>query len=228
VSFGRAQRVKQHVSALCDKLELSERWQVEVAAMLSQLSTFTLPPETLEKVYYGAVLSSEEQAMLERAPDVTEQLLSHVPRLELVREILALYPKSYKKTDKSEVTHEQARLQRLSQVLRVAVDFDTLEAQGQSSGFALTALKGRADQYDPQVLAAFLALHGQRKEGDKIRDISVAALRSGMVLAADVKMATGTLFVARGYEVTPAFLERIRNFRAGSVREPIKVLIRAA
>ncbi len=49
-----------------------------------------------------------------------------------------------------------------------------------------------------------------------------------MVLAADVKMATGTLFVARGYEVTPAFLERVRNFRAGSVREPIKVLIRAA
>jgi hypothetical protein len=119
-------------------------------------------------------------------------------------------------------------LQRLTQILRVAVDFDTLEAQGQSSGVALTTLKGRADQYEPQVLAAFLGLHGQRREGDKIRDISVAALRSGMVLAADVKMATGTLFVARGYEVTPAFLERIRNFRPGSVREPIKVLIRAA
>jgi CheY-like chemotaxis protein len=228
VSFGRAQRVKQHVSALCDKLELAERWQVEVAAMLSQLSTFTLPPETIEKVYYGAALSSEEQAMLERAPDVTEQLLSHVPRLELVREILAMYLKPYKKPDKADVSHEQARLQRWTQVLRVAIDFDALEAQGQSSGVALTTLKGRADQYDPQVLTAFLGLHGQRKEGDKIRDISVGALRSGMVLAADVKMATGTLFVARGYEITPAFLERIRNFRPGSVREPIKVLIRAA
>jgi len=227
VSFGRAQRIKQHVSALCDKLELSERWQVEVAAMLSQLATFTLPPETLEKVYYGATLSPEEQAMLDRSPDVTEQLLSHVPRLELVREILATYTKSYRKPDKDQ-THEQAKLQRLSQILRVAVDFDTLEAQGQSSGVALTTLNGRADQYEPQVLAALLSLFGQRREGDKIRDISVAALRSGMVLAADVKMATGTLFVARGYEVTPAFLERIRNFRPGSVREPIKVLIRAA
>lgn len=227
VSFGRAQRLKQHVSALCDKLELSERWQVEVAAMLSQLATFTLPPETLEKVYYGATLSPEEQAMLDRSPDVTEQLLSHVPRLELVREILATYTKSYKKPDKDQ-THEQAKLQRLSQILRVAVDFDTLEAQGQSSGVALTTLNGRADQYEPQVLAALLSLFGQRREGDKIRDISVAALRSGMVLAADVKMANGTLFVARGYEVTPAFLERIRNFRPGSVREPIKVLIRAA
>lgn len=228
VSFGRAQRVKQHVSALCEKLELSERWQVEVAAMLSQLATFTLPPETIEKMYYGAALSQDEQAMLDRSPDVTEQLLSHVPRLELVREILATYGRPYTKPDKIEQTHEQAKLQRLSQILRVAVDFDTLEAQGQSSGVALTTLKGRADQYEPQVLAAFLGLHGERREGDKIRDISVGALRSGMVLAADVKMATGTLFVARGYEVTPAFLERIRNFRPGSVREPIKVLIRAA
>lgn len=229
VSFGRAQRVKQLVGALCDKLELTERWQVEVAAMLSQLATFTLPPETLEKVYYGATLTQEEQAMLDRSPDVTEQLLSHVPRLELVREILATYPKPYKKPERTaEQTYEQARLQRLSQILRVAVDFDTLEAQGLSSGMALTTLKGRADQYEPQVLAAFLGMYGQRKEGDKIRDISVGALRSGMVLAADVKMATGTLFVARGYEITPAFLERIRNFRPGSVREPIKVLIRAA
>jgi len=227
VSFGRAQRVKQHVTALCDKLELSERWQVEVAAMLSQLATFTLPPETIEKVYYGATLSQDEQAMVDRSPDVTEQLLSHVPRLELVREILATYTKPYKKPDK-EQTHDQAKLQRLSQILRVAVDFDTLEAQGQSSGVALTTLKGRADQYEPQVLAGFLGLYGQRRDGDKIRDISVGALRSGMVLAADVKMATGTLFVARGYEVTPAFLERIRNFRPGAVREPIKVLIRAA
>lgn len=229
VAFGRAQRIKQHVSQLLDKLELGERWQVEVAAMLSQLSTFSLPPETLEKVYYGAALTPDEQAMLERSPDVTEQLLAHIPRLEAVRDILSNYAKPYKAPERgSEPDHERQKLQRWSQILRVASDFDSLEAQGLSSALALSTLKGRADQYDPQILSAFLALFGQRREGDKVRDISIGALRSGMVLAADVKMATGTLFVARGYEVTPAFLERIRNFRAGSVREPIKVLIRAA
>jgi response regulator RpfG family c-di-GMP phosphodiesterase len=228
VAFGRAQRIKQHVAALGDKLQLAERWQVEVAAMLSQLATFTLPPETLERVYYGASLSAEEQAMLARSPDVTDQLLSHIPRLETVRAILASYPKPYKKSERSaELPRGDAMLSCWAQMLRVAIDFDTLEAQGLSSAIALTTLKGRADQYDPAVLTAFLSLHGERKEGDKIRDISVGALRSGMVFAADVKMSTGTLFVARGYEVTPSFLERIRNFRPGSVREPLKVLIRA-
>jgi response regulator RpfG family c-di-GMP phosphodiesterase len=228
VAFGRAQRIKQHVSALCDKLELTERWQVEVAAMLSQLATFTLPPETLEKVYYGAALSPEEQQMLERSPDVTAQLLGHIPRLEPVREILAGYAKPYRPVEKgAEVSQPEAQLTVWTQMLRIASDFDALEAKGQSTSAALSILKGQAQQYDPQLLSTFLALLGQRKEGDKTRDISLSALRSGMVFAADVKMATGTLFVARGYEVTPAFLERIKNFRPGSVREPVKVLIRA-
>jgi response regulator RpfG family c-di-GMP phosphodiesterase len=229
VAFGRAQRLKQHVTALAEKLELGERWQVEVAAMLSQLSTFTLPPETLEKVHYGAPLSPEEQSMVEHAPDVTDHLLAHIPRLEAVREILAGYTKPYKKPEApSDCSHEQQQVQRWTQMLRVVAEFDTLEAQGLSSKLALSTLKGKAEQYEPEVLSAFLSLFGQRTEGDKVRDISLAALRSGMVLAADVKLATGTLFVARGYEVTPAFLERVKNFRPGSVREPLKVLIRAA
>jgi response regulator RpfG family c-di-GMP phosphodiesterase len=226
VAFGRAQRIKQHVTLLADKLELTERWQVEVAAMLSQLATFTLPPETLEKLYYGAELTSDEQAMLEQSPDVTDQLLSHIPRLETVREILADHGKPWLKPEQ-ELSPERAQLQRWTAMLRVAVDFDTLEAQGLSSGAALATLKGRAEQYEPQVLSAFLSAFGQRRD-DKARDISIAALRSGMILAADIKMATGTLFVARGYEITPAFLERVKNFRPGAVREPIKVLIRAA
>src|SRR6185369_5998873 len=111
VAFGRALRVKQHVTALADKLELTARWQVEVAAMLSTLSTLTLPPETLEKVHYGAALSAEEQAMLERAPDATEQLLAHIPRLEAVREILASYTKPYRRPERpSDVSHEQQQL----------------------------------------------------------------------------------------------------------------------
>lgn len=229
VAFGRAQRIKQHVTNLCNRMGVTERWQVEVAAMLSQVATFTLPPETLEKVHYGAMLSAEEQAMVERTPDVTEQLLSHIPRLELVREILSGHHKPYRKPEK-EPTREQAQLLQLTQILRVAADFDTLEARGLSSAAALSTMNGRSDQYDPGALSALLTLYAERerREGDKIRDISLAALRSGMVFAADVKMATGTLFVARGYEVTPAFLERVRNFRPGSVREPLKVLIKAA
>src|SRR5262245_61160663 len=52
LAFGRATRIKAHVSELATKLGLKERWQVEVASMLSQLGCITLPTETVEKLYF--------------------------------------------------------------------------------------------------------------------------------------------------------------------------------
>jgi hypothetical protein len=34
------------------------------------------------------------------------------------------------------------------------------------------------------------------------------------------------LLVARGFEVTPTFMERIRNYRQGSVEESVRVIRR--
>jgi len=130
LAFGRATRIKTLVSQLLDKLGDKDRWQVEVAAMLSQLPTLTLPDETAEKLYYGAALSEAEQQMVERAPDVTQQLLGHIPRLEAVREILTHYREPQSKRDIGELSLEQRVVRRGSQLLKVAVEFDALEAQG--------------------------------------------------------------------------------------------------
>ncbi len=43
IAFGRATRIRQIVSELCDTLDVPQRWQVEVAAMVSQLGAITLP-----------------------------------------------------------------------------------------------------------------------------------------------------------------------------------------
>lgn len=228
VAFGRAVRIKSHVSRLAEKLNEKERWQVELAAMLSQLGTITLPNETNERLYYGATLSEAEQQMVERAPDVTDQLLRHIPRLGTVREILGAQSQPRRAHAAAELSGEERVVRRGAQLLKVASDFDALEAQGLSAQHALEALKGRASEYDPEVLAAMLDMGGGRAGGETIRDISLAALKPGMVFAADVKLTTGTLFVARGYEVTESFLERLKNFRAGSVKEPVKVVLRAA
>ncbi len=52
-AFGRAQRVKQTVSKMLDALAITDRWQVELAAMVSQLGYVSLPPEILEKSFYN-------------------------------------------------------------------------------------------------------------------------------------------------------------------------------
>jgi len=38
-----------------------------------------------------------------------------------------------------------------------------------------------------------------------------------------VRMASGALLVARGYEITRSFLERVANMTAGAIKEPLRV-----
>jgi len=228
VSFGRAMRVKQHVSGLAEKLRLRERWQVEVAAMLSQLGCITLPTETVEKLYYGQPLSEPEQKMVGRLPVVTEQLLGNIPRLEVVRGILARYAKPYRRDGPIQGDSEHQLIERGAQMLRVAIDYDTIEAQGNPMALAINTMRGRADCYDPVILEAFAAIRGANVVQDEVRELPVSAIREGMVFADDVKMSSGALLAAHGCDVTASFVERARNLRAGYIKEPIRVILRGA
>jgi len=228
VAFGRATRIKQLVSDLAEKLEVGERWQVEVAAMLSQLGSITLPAETIEKVYYNQPLTLDEQKMVARAPAVTEQLVRNIPRLEQVAEILAAHVKPRRGADALAGDPKKQYIDLMAQLLRAAVDFDTLDTQGSSGALSLDTMRGRKDRYEPRVLDALAALRGADGPRAGVREVFLSVLCVGMVFVDDVKTNTGTLLVARGFEVTQGFLERARNFKPGTVKEPLRVVVRPA
>ena len=225
-AFGRATRVKQHVSALADKLGYQERWQVEVAAMLSQIGSIVLPPETVERLYYGQPLSEAESAMVARMPNVVEQLLGHIPRLEVVRAILAHREKPFAQTDLAWGDSETRLAARGALMLGVACDFEELIARGMAVALALDTMRGRKGRYDPTVLEALAAVRGSTSARVEVRELPISALRVGMLCAEDVKLRNGTLVVGSGFEITASFIERIRNFAPGSVKEPVRVILR--
>ena len=225
LAFGRATRIKQHVSDLADKLEIRERWQVEVAAMLSQLGCIVLPAEVAEKLYYGQPLSPQEDAMVARLPAVTEQLLGNIPRLEVVRGILESHLRPRRPAGDSEDA-EKELVARGGEMLRIARDFDALEARGNSAALALSTLEGCDGHYDAEILGALRELRGINKPGEEVRELPLDELRIGMVLAEDLKMGH-LLLVARGCEITQSFVERFRNFGPGITKQPLRVIIRA-
>jgi hypothetical protein len=106
------------------------------------------------------------------------------------------------------------------------VDFDVIEAQGNPASRAIDIMRGRGDRYGSDVLDALASLKAQRMQED-IRELPLSALRVAMRFAEDVMMSSGTLLVARGYEVTASFVERAKNFRSGSVKEPVRVVARS-
>ena len=225
-AFGRATRIKQVVSELADKLGLRERWQVEVGAMLSQLGHITLPSETAEKVYFGRPLTAEEQQLVNKLPVVTEQLICNIPRLEDVREILASYANAPPEQTGAPVELQDDLVYTGAQLLRVAVDFDGLESQGSDARIAVNTMRGRTASYDPRILAALVAIRGDDGPTQEIKELTLGELSMGMVLTEDVKMANGMLLAARGYEITPRFLERVRNFPKSALKDRLRVVVR--
>lgn len=226
-SFGRANRIKKHVHELAEKLQVKERWQVEVAAMLSQVGTIILPPETIDKLHCGSQLTAEEEKMVARAPTTTEQLLAHIPRLEGVRQLLADAARNTRQDSKPPAETAPSSLDMSTQVLRIAMDFDLLEGAGQSTETALATMLGRTGRYHPDALQTFIELRGEKGPRQAIVSVSLAALKVGMVLAEDMRMTSGTMLVARGYEITSSFLQRVKNFRSGTLIEPVKVRLKA-
>ncbi|HEX7622182.1 MAG TPA: response regulator [Anaeromyxobacteraceae bacterium] len=222
-AFGRATRVRQLVAELASMLRIQDRWQPEIAAMLSQVACMTLPAETAERFCNGERLSEPEQAMIDRLPAVTDQLLGNIPRLEIVRAILST--SACPRRSSPAAGGQDPMVELGAELLRAAIDFDLLEAQGSSSAGALEVLRSRGARYAPAVIEALDELRGGSDASDELREVPVAAVRVGMVVAADVRLESGALLMARGYEITPGSIERLRNFR-GALKEPIRVLLR--
>jgi response regulator RpfG family c-di-GMP phosphodiesterase len=224
VLFGRAMRVKQHVTDLATHLEIPDRWQVEVAAMLCQLGGVALPTEALERMRFGQPLSEDEEKMVARLPALTEQLLANIPRLDVVRGVLAAYSRPPLRLDSGPCDAQPDIIERGAQLLRVAADFDILEAQGHSPARALNLLRARLGCYAADVLEALEAVRGVEVESEDVREVPLSTLKVGMVLAEDVKTDSGILLVARGYQVTAGFVERALNLR-GSLKRSVRVIV---
>jgi response regulator RpfG family c-di-GMP phosphodiesterase len=224
-AFGRGTRVARSVGEMAAALEMPDRWSLEVAALLSQLGFMTLPLELAERVHHGHVLSDEETEQVRRLPNVAEKILADIPRLELVRRILTACVRPVKRLAMG--ADEKSRFMlRAAHMLRIAMDYDDLVNKGKSPEEALAALKAR-DFFDADVFAALTAAKtAPGAQEDEEREVPLAALRAGMIAAEDIKMTNGALLVARGFEITAGFVERTRNFRPGTVNEPIRVLLR--
>ncbi|MGA2929715.1 MAG: HD domain-containing phosphohydrolase, partial [Solirubrobacteraceae bacterium] len=217
-AFGRSVRVREYVARLAAELAVADAWELEVSALLVGLGAVTLPPQTVDKLYAGAGLTPGEQAMVERVPAATRRILEHIPRLEGVIETLDNYHRSYRERGAGRSLPLGSRL------LRIALDYDALEAHGMSASTALATLRGRGQVYDPDLLDVFARVVGDDDRRRIVIELPLARLRAGMVLAGDVRGVAGALLIARGFTATDQLIDRLHNLGIGAVREPLLVM----
>jgi hypothetical protein len=218
-AFGRAIRIKQYACEIADAVPVGKRWEIETAAILSQLGTVTVPGETLTKAAHGQPLSADEAKSLAKVPALSEQLLAHIPRLEGVREILhmASQPRN--------ATAAESDARTCAEMLRIASEFDKLESRGMTPVQAIEALIATPRLFDAKLLERFGAARLQGEAQDQVRQMSIDGMQAGMTLAEDIFTAAGVLFAAHGYVVTATFVERLRNSKAGLASDRVRVIL---
>ena len=215
-AFGRAGRVKALAGKLARTAGLSNWWEVEVAATLAHIGAVTLPQATAEKLYAGAPLNGDEAAMVARVPLITRQLLSKIPRLEGVLEILNKY-----KDELGDQTNESpSPVPAGARVLRIAVDYVRARV------WRRRQQRRARDDAKPNPLRPGVDRRVRHRHWGRrgvVREVRVGELVAGMSLADDVRSVRGDLLVARGQNVTERLIERLANLSTGFVYEPLRV-----
>jgi CheY-like chemotaxis protein len=215
-AFARAGRIRNLVSALCAELSLGNAWEIEVAAMASQLGSVTLPPNVLQKLDRGLPLPADEQRMIDALPRVAAKLLGSVPMLEEVVEIvLGLDPSAPRTRPSSKVVRTGI------DVLRAAIDVENLESRGVGTAGAVAVLE-RDDRQGGEILDALRRVRRVAADQETVRAYKIGELRTGMRIMEDVLALNGPVLIGRGMIVTDVLLDRLANFkRLGQVAEPI-------
>jgi response regulator RpfG family c-di-GMP phosphodiesterase len=226
-AFGRATRVRQVVSEMINRRgEVQDSWQIEVAAMLSQIGCIALAGSTVERLYYGQTLTPDEQAQVDRLPEMAGQLLSHIPRLEPVREILSHQGKHFDGSGVPPGNLQGEAIPWGARALKVILDFDILRSRDLEPAVALEVMRSRTGWYDPALLEDFAKMQVNVTPSVEERELPLAEVEEGMVFAEDVKTRTGALLIARGHQATRGTLKRIRSLSPGvGVKEPIKISV---
>jgi CheY-like chemotaxis protein len=219
VAFGRSTRLRRLSVELAGALEIKGFWQLEAAAMLSQIGFISLPIELVEKLYYGKRLTPEEKILADGAPQVAQNLLGRIPRLEPVLEILAAVRKGSALTD--------ATLNQGVSILRLLLEYDAEVVQGHPIELAIQKLRSLQGRHDAKVINALESLMGAGVAPQELCEVAVGRVRPGMVFVDDLYTHVGTLLVPKGFEVTEAFLERARNFGPGILQEKVRVMAAA-
>ncbi len=223
-AFSRGVRISYYVKSIAAQLQLSDLWQVELAALLSQIGYITLPPNILRKLNEGETLSPDEQKTYYSHPSSAgSKLIANIPRLESVARMIEGQRQS-PRTDASPTDQSEENTIVLgTEILKVAIAFDQLMARSPSPELALSKLSNLPDKYNPRIVEAL----GQVPMSNVIatKEIMVRELRIGMTLYEDVQTEEGVLLVSKGQEVTTVIVECLQNFAATvGVKEPFLVL----
>jgi Response regulator containing a CheY-like receiver domain and an HD-GYP domain len=213
-AFGRSLRIQGLVRRLSEAMLIPQFFEVDMAAMLSHIGCVSLPRVVMEKIRSGKDLMPDERRLFESHPTIGAGLLAHIPRMELVSEI---------------IRHQHARFDDNppfgARVLKVVLDYDTLANRALPAATIFVQMYGVRGVYDPEILKAFESTIPVGT-GYVRRRVNMRELKSNMILEEDIVSVDGMLLLAKDAELNESNIYRlIESKNSFDIVEPVSVLV---
>ncbi len=229
--FTKVGRLRKLAHNLAIALDLKDQmWEIELAALLSQIGSVTIPQDILYKQIKGVELSDSEREMIASIPRMGRQLIKNIPRLENVAEAVGDQNLVFTHIGKSDLPSGKD-IPIISRILKIILDYDRLRTSLISSVDAINHMQSHENEYDPAILSVFctkvLEIDEQiTYKATKARlwekQIFVDDLKIGMTLSRDVIDRNGTLVVAKNTVVNEVLIYKLSNyFRSQSIMTPV-------
>lgn len=208
-AFNTAQLARKLIRSLCNRLQVKDSWEYEIAAMLCQIGISTLPHDIIDKYRKTQCLSRKEQVMFKGHPAIARKLISNIPKMEGIAEAISYQLLDYPQTFEISNKHTAS----MARMLALALDFvSAVEKSGGCELEIIADFQQKKNRYDPKMLAALESELTNVKKNFIVREISLQDIAVGMVLADDIRDgANSMLILPKGTEITEIMQIKIAN-----------------
>lgn len=214
-AFQRSAMLQTCVCHAINKLAWPNGWEVQVAAALSHIGCVSVPGDVIQRDFADGELSDDERKLVDAHPEVAHRLLTAIPRLEAVADMVR-YQARPAPTDASADVARGAQLLRASQYLVRCL------ARKQTMAEAIQGLKTLNPAVSYQVVEALSDLRLSIDSGT--RKARVRELIPGWRMEQDVVSKHGMMLLAQGSELSATAILALRNLlAAGAISEPLLV-----
>ncbi len=215
LAFGRATRIRGWARKVAAALNLPQRWQIEIAAMLGPIGLLSVPPEVIAKLHAKQPLSEVERKMIDRSPEAARTVIAHIPRLAGVAKVVSLINRGFDGSGFPEDGPKGVEIPLDARVLKILTELSNIATGPSPNRADFDALSLRSGHFDPSLFERVRAAlevdtnlaHGQRP----VKKLATAVLLPDMVLAADVVTADGRLVLSALVQISETHVESLRN-----------------
>lgn len=209
---------KKMASAIASQLQVEELWKIEIAAMLSLVGTFNMSAKSLEALMAGYPVSEEDQATYLGHPAAGARLLSKIPRLDDVAEII----RGQGEPLGSMPFDPKNAILSGNQIICAVINHQMMAIRGHERSAAIILMMQDRERYCLDVLKAMLQI--VKSESVEILSVPINELRIGMIIQDELKSSDGTEVISPGSILSSLMLEHLKLLaELGKIGRMVKV-----